>query len=135
MEDFLIDIYVAKIAKKKGFEIISENFYCENYIGLCTEHEEFLIVQSLDNPIYDCNNEFGEGERYYAPTQSLLQRWLREVHNIDVIVLPIRFTGREEIGYWTYAVKSIQPVGKERYKYDRYEDALNIGLVKGLELI
>ena len=78
----------AKLAKEKGFNLRFADFYCDNYKGLCTEHDEFLIVEDLDGVIYDCNNEFDEGERYYVTTQSLLQKWLREYKNIHIAVIP-----------------------------------------------
>lgn len=98
----------AKLAKEKGFDLRFADFYCDNYKGLCTEHDEFLIVEDLDGVIYDCNNEFDEGERYYVTTQSLLQKWLREEHKIDIQIL------RNKPGYNEYKV--------EIYKTDEYSD-------------
>ena len=62
----------------------------------------------MDGVIYDCNNEFDEGERYYVTTQSLLQKWLREEHKIDIQIL------RNKPGYNEYKV--------EIYKTDEYSD-------------
>jgi hypothetical protein len=71
-------------------------------------------------------------EERYRPTQSLLQKWLREVHKIVVLVerlesqldesenkyYPVIWRGKDTVGY-----------------FDNYEDALEIGLQEGLKLI
>lgn len=66
--------------------------------------------------------------------QSYIQKWLRDKFNIDVLACSIRFTGYEEIAYWTYSIKNIQPVFKN-YKFSTYEEALEQGIIKSLELI
>jgi hypothetical protein len=63
MKEQLISSETAKLAKEKGFDIRSEPY---RY-----------------NPIYE---ELTVLEGVNAPTQSLLQRWLREVHNINIII-------------------------------------------------
>jgi hypothetical protein len=71
---------VAKLAKEKGF-----NGLC--YAGYDREGGLFLS-NNIPNPnmkllLTDC----------IAPTQSLLQRWLREEKGIDIVVMPIRPKG------------------------------------------
>ena len=34
MQEQLISFETAKLAKEKGFDLLSNNFYCENYEGL-----------------------------------------------------------------------------------------------------
>lgn len=55
--------------------------------------ESFGIV-SFYNPT---NNH------YLAPTQSKLQKWLRDVYKIHIIIIPT------VCGYWTYKIVDIQP--------------------------
>jgi hypothetical protein len=77
---------------------------------------------------------------YHAPTQSLLQKWLRDVHKI--IVLPNRDVHKNYKGYYyhtmTHYVEADKPiiVTEEDWKnFDTYEAALEAGLLKALKLI
>ena len=48
---------------------------------------------------YNENGELkGYSDKYVAPTQSLLQRWLREKHNIDVLIY------KPDIGEYTFHI-------------------------------
>ena len=129
MQEELIKFKTAKLAKEKGFNIYNDFFYCETF-GLCQLGEETLCV--FNHPktnkiefIYDCNNEFEEGERFYAPTQSLLQKWLREVHNIFIDVNINLFCA-------IFHNKDFYTVTDY---YNIYEEALEIGLQEALKLI
>lgn len=77
------------------------------------------------------------------PTQTMLQKWLREVHNIDVepyLILMIKnieieqdFDSKE----YTYHLKNkgiSQFVGNAGVK-DSYEEALEVGLQEALKLL
>ena len=103
------------------------------------ERDEFLWVESLENPIYDCNVEFDEGLRYYAPTQALLQKWLIEVHNIRVYPTQ-KIAG--DFGFDIYIKNEENPAGSpfKRVSYftqhfNSYEAALEKGLQEALNLI
>jgi hypothetical protein len=126
MKNELVSYELAKLAKEFGFDYQVHWFFNG-------EKLEF------DPNLTDFNNSYWEIEEMPSfisvPTQSLLQRWFREEHNIDIISLPVRFTGHEDIGYWTYAVKSIQPVGKQIYKFQTYEKALDAGLLEGFKYL
>lgn len=87
MQEQIISLETAKLAKKLGYNISSHPIYTEKY-GLCELGEETLAVKEPFEIIYDVNGEFGEGERFYAPTQSLLQKWLRDNYNIHIWILP-----------------------------------------------
>lgn len=76
-------------------------------------------------------------------SQSLLQRWLREVHGINVFM-----AFKPNIKKWDFIPYSMEMNGKEYIKYaseydkqninrrfDTYEDALEIGLQEALKLI
>jgi hypothetical protein len=73
MEDTLVNLSTAKLAKEKGFDEITDYIYSQNYIT------EKLIENINGLKHSDGNNPF-----ISAPTQSLLQKWLREVHNIHI---------------------------------------------------
>ena len=77
-------------------------------------------------------------EWYERPTQSVLQKWLREVHNIHFEIKPI-FDVKDNLKpYHISVIKN--PSGKD-FEYeivgslDTYEEALEIGLQKALKLI
>lgn len=78
---------VCKLAKEKGFNEYVEAFYAE---GCDTAH--------LQGP--EKWNEY-KG-RYAAPTQGLLQRWLREEKGtiIEVIAQPTRSTSKKNCYWW-----------------------------------
>ncbi len=72
-------------------------------------------------------------EDIIIPTQSLLQRWLREVHNIQVYAssATINMLGKYRDYIFTVNGKS----SDHRDGYDTYEEALEKGLQEGLKLI
>ena len=68
-----------------------------------------------------------------SPTQSFMQKWLRDMHLIDVVSTPVRFTGHLEVAYWTYSVLGVFPI--KNYRFNSYEDALEVGIKEGLETL
>lgn len=65
-----------------------------------------------------------------VPTQSLLQKWLRDVHNIEIAVqwfdnCYIKAVAKKPFKANTYRVEGI----------DTYEEALELGLQEALTLI
>jgi len=75
-------------------------------------------------------------EEKYRPTQSLLQRWLREIHNIEVVPGP-HFKklsyGCEVYHYTAKNVTGYTPI--ELNSSETYEEALEEGLIEALKLI
>lgn len=130
MQDQLIEFNTAKLAKEKGlchyFEKIKGTeyisaFYSENGI----DYEELEFQQK------DCTIE----DRYFRPTQSLLQRWLREVHKIYVTLQHwngVPHTYKYIVNYCNED-KLNQTIFSNHY--DTYEEALEQGLLEGLYLI
>lgn len=127
MKDELIKYNTAVLAKEKGFNVDCE----ENY----NEDEELTHNFSTKPAIYS------------APTQSLLQRWLRERHNIHLIIQStfgatdtyITFVNREIIK--DESRKDLKEVGDlsgimlDHKLFNSYEEALEIGLYEALKLI
>lgn len=118
MKEQLISFETAKLAKEEGFKE-----------GSMSHYEE-------DGQIQHCRTSFTNGfmedgeTRFEAPTQSLLQKWLREVHNIHIAILP-KILPSNEIKYYCFKGKM-----KKDFEdlYDTYEEALEIGLYRALEL-
>lgn len=75
MKDQLISFETAKLIKEKRFIVPTYYFYNNN-------NEVYTYSSLMDwNRLIE---EDWNKNRYNAPTQSLLQRWFREVHNIHI---------------------------------------------------
>ncbi len=134
MNDQLISFETAKLAKEKGFNIPTRGFIEPKYHDTLEFIDDTcLYVYDGYSPIKEHHQILEEGW-YLAPTQSLLQRWLREVHNINVEsnYLPnIQKYGCLYIPMTGKAKRSdIKFVHK--FYYDTYEEALEIGLYQAL---
>lgn len=122
MKDQLIDFQTAKLAKEKGF------------IGYISKDHYRIEGQNLIiGMIEDCtDHNFTEGY-LSAPSQSLLQKWLREEHGIIVFVAPLIPDCLE------YGVTLFQKDNQLEFDfptfYNSYELALEAGLVQGLILL
>jgi len=128
MEDTLISFETAKSAKEKGF----------------TEGDHKTIYTELGNIMYD---EDGYSPEVYllAPSQNLLQKWLREVHKYHItinikydhstesvsgFIIKI-FNLNQQFPYIWYCDLHLLEDGL----YQTYEEALEVGLQEALKLI
>jgi len=140
MDEQFITFETAKLAKAKGFDV--ECLYVYNPNGVliskwyeCTAEIECVTGDMILNQ-FKIRHDF-----YKAPTQSLLQKWLREVHEIEIEVWrEVNFSS--ESYYNTYSVnvsntKLTFPVGESLSvnHINIYESALEQGLVNALNLI
>jgi len=117
MEDTLISFNTAILAKEKGFNIRCDNKYD-------SEGNILTITYSSAYP-----------ELIKAPTQSLLQRWLREVHDIHVNPSHSYTKGGKDLGYsLSIESNSYKYLGKYLYDYT-YEEILEQGLFEALSII
>lgn len=133
MEEQIITFNVAVLAKEKGFNI--PTLYGCNNKG---ELQQYFTYQSYapgEPEVWI--SDFIQNWDYQLPTQSLLQKWLREKHNIHIIVNPTITTN------WTSALCNL---GNEKIElkegiifdsldYSSYEGALEQGLYEALKLI
>lgn len=142
MQDQLISFETARLAREKGFNIpCKAKINCSHYhfvenniipknIGT-SENEMFAPVKNwnnLEEPDHYRQQIILKGLNTSLPTQSLLQRWLREIHSINFFVY---LKGDEG---WIYSFSyHISDFSKEIYK--SYEEALEQGLLKALKLI
>ena len=160
MNEQLISFETAKLAKEKQFQEYTSYFYTiEN--GLCSidTDGEILNIYNDDltfkDNIWDCNGDFWYNEiedeegiyaqtyepiKYSAPTQSLLQKWLREKYFLHIVLIPT------VTGDMTYKIVDIQCDPQHEierppyndvcaYDFTTYEEALENGLQEALELI
>lgn len=119
MKDKLISFETAKLAKEKGFNIYQDYQYVDN------ENTDFKSSFYRHND-YQCTLI---KKLYFAPTQSLLQRWLREVHNI---IVEVQFYSYNN---WNYSIYLNEPITEVTPKFKTYEEALEEGLQEALKLI
>ena len=139
MEDGLIKSETAKLAKEKGFDTAIEKIYDETGVITTGISGTGKLVK---------NSEWGDRGCYSAPTQPLLQKWLREAHNIDVVIAPERY--KDGVNYIVQAQKWDLGSDEEfnpnftvdgsywfndNGEYPTYEVALEKGLEEGLKLI
>ena len=112
---------VCKLAKEKGFNVKTFDWY--DYTG--NYHKGFIPHELHECPRY---------KEYYAPTQSLLQRWLREEKNIHIAVFP---NLRNSYEYdWIVYIKGKEcwlPTYSALNDFDTYEKALEDALKYALE--
>jgi len=140
MEEQLISIKVAKLAKEVGFT---------------TNDNSWTLISDGHEYSANCEGGFsGTEDTFKIVTQSLLQKWLREEHEIHIIA------HREGIGSdeWDYSY-DIEYLPKDKcdvkrrsieFKYihsyfeqggtyigawNTYEEALEEGLMHGLKLL
>lgn len=121
------EIYIlretAKLAKEKGFDDFSDDnnrVYCEL--------KDSIFYHKVVQQNY--SDKWNENYLYRAPTQSLLQKWLRDVHNIYINIKSYSITVNNSTEYY-----HIVSVGSFKEEFKFYEEALEIGLQQGLKLI
>lgn len=128
MEDTLVGFEVAKLAKGKGFSIVTQ-------YGFCPDGEELSSAWK-----YMSN----DNRSISRPTQSLLQRWLREVHNIYVDVvsyydedqLPLSKDNLQKPkGFFCWDAYDEGFSEEKADKFKTYEQALEHRVMEGLNLI
>jgi len=122
MEDQSTKLETAKLAKEKGF-----NWETRGFVNLSQDNH-------FDNDSL-LENYNSKEHTISIPTQSLLERWLREVHEIHVGVKPYSCSRPENFEY------EVSILGKRYGKWVRidsyldYEDAMERGLEEALKLI
>lgn len=124
MIDKLIDVETANIACIKGFKSGSLYNYHRNSKVL-TETNKHHLYFNLSN------NDYWE-----APSQSLLQKWLRDNYNLHIVIIPTINS------YWTFKIVhltgtiEVPPYNNvDSTDYNSYEEALEVALQRGLNLI
>ena len=141
----LVSYKVAKLAKDKGFNWkVIDSFDdkknpvsrynidvdgLDSYIN--TGDEEYI------REVFELNNDQMQSDFVARPTQSLLQKWLRDKYKIN-IQIPMY----ANLGTIDYAVSVDQPndsntcmCGFEEGSFKTYEKALEIGLEEALKML
>lgn len=141
MKEQLITFETAKLAKEKGFKEPTLHYFYKDKLntpylenGSSTDVEFRVDLEDL----YEFHNTEYSKDRAAAPTQSLLQKWLRDVHQIFVYIQPIiesKYQDSEgnfnnEDVYYHWFIWGVQ-FGME----NTYEEALEKALQEALKLI
>lgn len=130
MQEQKVNFVTAKLTQEKGFD------WCTNEAYLLDTEDGDEIKDSDWEQIMEDNPDVFEFIGY-APTQSVLQKWLREVHNI--FVNADYYQGYPEVRFY-YDIKIL---GDDNYNGNQdsddniytYEQALELGLQEALKLI
>jgi hypothetical protein len=121
MEEQLVSFETAKLAKEKNFNWETTHFYTIDGMAISIDHKYST---------FSC----------IAPTQSLLQKWLREKHEIEAFVKPFtipQLNRRGSIKYYglVMMVDCIGDCNTSTECKDIYEDAFEEALLLALNLI
>lgn len=125
MEEEIVSFKTAKLAKENGCNI-------KGCIMVYDTEGDLTLDIGINNEDRGYNNEC-----YKAYTQSLLQKWLREVHNIQIIIDVIQLN----LNVYEYKYEStiysslIEEDWENDDVFDTYELALEDALVDSLNLI
>jgi len=129
MKEELVEFETAKLAKEKGFNELVENYF---------------EITTISKPISEntCKfqniNGLKSGNLASRPTQSLLQKWIREKNDIHIVVLP---NSEKQFFYEVFRNFELPFESEELYSvlsgrvYNTYEEALEKGLYEALKLI
>ena len=134
MEDTRVTFETAKLAKGKGFPQETNRLEIPyyNYKGEFKGDVSDWRVRK-----YIRGEDTSDIEFVSAPTQSLLAKWLREEHDINVTIL---ISGTDYHQYVLHGknrkyIKTVDnPITYENYK-NNWEDTLEKGLQEALKLI
>ena len=112
--DKIVTFKVGKLAKEKGFPLLRTSAY-----SMFTKNNE---------PHYYNGHTSPRNVICTAPTQSLLQKWLRDKHKIKL------FISKQLSSSWVWTIWA-ESASTHLDRYDTYEDALEEGLKEALKLI
>lgn len=152
MRDTLISFETAKLANEKGFdEGCLYRYPIQDFCNWDCDYNTSYRTGKAFKKIWGFDDE--EQEKYIidAPTQSLLQKWLRENYFIEIKIEPL---GWDTDKHWAYrgAVYKFEKISDFYYAQEKsiglvsdnkndgfifrsYEEVLEKGLIVGLSLI
>ena len=149
MEDIRITFETAKLAKKKGFDIKGQNVFDLKNNNKIINFKDLAIQEFIDDVETagyldkafnylkeDINRTDDNSDKDYyllAPTQSLLSKWLREKHNIIVLV---DYEGIDGYYYkYYYYINEVKKYNASDKNYITFEESYDIVLQEALKLI
>jgi len=135
MDEQYISYETAKLADEKGVDLYTKIIYVETEEHTMTDHHngnEYTFEYKPPHLHHENFNHSYDKLLCKAYNQTILHKWLREVNNIHVEI------HRDE-DMWKFELYTIiggnKHIPTEFKNYSTYEDALEGGLVAGLNLI
>lgn len=125
MKDELVTFITAKLAKEKGFDIPTIEYWYSNL----EDKWNYFEMTALNSERYN-HNEDGF-KAISSPTQNLLQKWLREKHDIQIEITFDTIS----YGFKTWHLDNLNDSYTYEFEMYTYEQALEQALIKGLKLI
>jgi len=157
MKEELISFDTAKLAKEKGFDWEVNAYYFDdgilNKISYSIQGDFIESIEIELDDLYENKNKncvtyrITKGEclgckskkysyTFSAPTQSLLQKWLREKHNIHIMIRRLHhYLTLDTTGYSYMIFNKYGAVLSDDNNNETYEEALEKALQEALNLI
>ena len=120
--EYYVSIEVAKLLKEAGFD-----WKC-NGVFLSEDGTQYAFIKA--DVVCDNNNSKYNPYNISAPTLEVAQRWLRETQKYQVAILPNGLKGYAPL-YFLYK----EPITQPFEHYSTYEEALEVGIKKVLEIV
>ena len=137
MREKLVSFKVAKLAKEKGLNEKSQYYYVFDFGSFqrTTTPLKFKTPLENENIYQSCKLAGSQPHLALAPTQSLLQKWLREIHVLHIDLRQnFQSKGKYFIIIYETSNKYHTKFKSDNY-YNTYEEALEEGLYQTLNLI
>lgn len=119
--EYYVSLEVSKLLKEAGFDWECNKAHYDRIYNIRFYNDEHI------------------DDVFAIPTLDVAQRWLREVKNIDVNILAESISGSKKyvvLGIWfNISDVNASPVVLDTVRYESYEEALEAGIKKALELI
>lgn len=123
----LISLKTVRLAKEKGFDM--------NNIPYRDSKTSEIVLNWKERLEYFATAK--NANLIKIPTQSLLQKWLRDEHNMDIEIYMHHEMGVKEYAYLILSLEGKQILWKSAKsgRYNSYEDALETGLKESIKLL
>jgi len=128
MTEQLITFETAKLAKEKGFDWLYPAYYYNRII----KNKLFDGVTNTSS-YSDINNRVNGDVRYTAPSQSLLQKWLRE-KGVHILITHHSNQPVDNVIWKDCYQVFVQEIAHHPY-YSTYEEALEVALRFALKFL
>ena len=150
MTETLIAFETAKLAKEKGFDEKCSHYYVLDFQNFKADGilHKCGLPDDWDNPnILQFVKRTGQPHLANAPTQSLLQKWLREKHHIQINIFAEWSKKKKKVTFCHYIISLkgimanltmtaiMEGLHYVMSEFETYEDALESGLQKSLNFI
>lgn len=120
--EYYVSLEIAKLLKKAGFNWKTRYHYPN--INSLEDNDKGYMEEC---PFYE---DFNNSNSCSCPTLEIAQRWLRETQKYQVAILPNGLKG-----YAALCFLYKEPITQPFEHYSTYEEALEVGIKKVLEII